>query len=355
MRLSLFILLTLLAGACSDGNLPQSYIYIDLNSTSTEPIVAQSLTGSSQLTDTATAGADGVYIFDTKDWDADIYRLRISQDEAIDVVVNKRDNVSIVARKNYCREATTNSRETQILWQVDSLQKQFLVAIDTIGNRNQPLTLPENRKRAAAAINRCRTDIRAVLDTLLAAADSSIVSLAILKVGNGTANAYDIIDDHGEMTGRVLNIETQYKSNALAKSLLQQLEAVNGIRNAVNRFAVGKAAPKIDFVDKYDNERSTGEFAGVPHVIVYGTEANDELLYIWQSIIPQRFNNVNIIGLIPPETDRAGKVNTTFGEPKRSADVEILRQFQPVVISVGSDGQIQDITLRATAADFASK
>ncbi len=342
-------------GSCGESEEKGHSICLDMNRTTSEPIVARSLTCSTEFTDTASTNADGIYTFDISQWPADIYRLDIGATDHIDVVVNGRESMSIVARRNFCHEATTDNHYTQLLWQTDSLQRRLNTALDTIVARHQPLTNAENRREAAAAINRCRKDVRLLCDSLLALTDTSIVSLAVLKVGNGTANAYDLIDDFGLMKKYTLNVESRFAQNAIVRGMLDDLTEVETVRNAIHRFGKGKQLPRIDFTDKYGNERNTTEYIDLPHVLVFGTEPTDELLKAWQRVLPRRFDGVSLIGLIPEATDRVGKINTTFGLAKENADTEMLRQFEPVIITVDAHGEIQSVELHAKAPSVASK
>ncbi len=81
-------------------------------------------------------------------------------------------------------------------------------------------------------------------------------------------------------------------------------------------------------------------------------ENTPENLDLWLQIALRRFDGLLILGLIPQEMDRAGKINTAFGTPTLNPLKDALDELQPIVIQVDRAGKITKSAIKFTSEDL---
>ncbi len=350
MRLSILAILLTVLSACSYQERADKLIYVDLNST-VDTLKLYSLSQDNPKIDTLIAG-NGVFSISALNLEPDIYRLECDTLNKLDFVWEDEDNIEIVARRNHFSEATTNNFETQILWQVEALQAKLLAEIDTINAKFTPAQTPANRPEVASQLNKLRQDARLIADSLIRNVEASLVAVPILNLGNGSINLYSTVEDKEliERVGR--NLNDLYPQNALTHALNRQLAESHEVDKFLHRFAEGMDEPAFTFVDKYDVEHSTIDYLGQKRIVFYAKDYSPEALLIWQKIVNFRFQNYLIIGLIPEEIDRYGKLNTTFGTLKNCPFTPILEDLQMVVWSVNAEGRIAHFSIPTSVDDI---
>lgn len=302
-----------------DGNL-----LIDLNGTAHNPLYAYSLPDTTIAIDSATI-TNGVYFFDTKDWEYGFYRIKIDSVNYIDIVANAEQQ-SICARNNYLTEATTNNSETQLLWNIEQLQ--------------------HNADTAQYSDSLFLT-LKLQADRLRTKAMKSIVLLPLLNMRLGDKNIYNIIADYDIFVAAQTTLEQIAPDNETTKQLSQQITNAKKTADFMSKYSVGNSLPAFSFTTNTGVALSNEQLIGMPTVIYYSTDTTQQALQTWEKIALARFLNNKVVACVPTYMTKPQKINVLTG----SFDTETTKQFspmQPIAIYVDAKGIITDIKLNIT-------
>ncbi len=352
MKLLVLLATSLLLVACAKQEPVVARIRLDLNTTITDTLHLRSLTSLDGVVDSATMDSYGVYTFNAEKLPPDIYRIESQQLTSLDIVWQGAEDVQIVARRNHLSQATTNHTPTQILWQTEALQNQLLQAIDTVRSRAQLSVNQAERMHAASQLKRLTSDARVVADTLLSRSTNPLLTAALLNLGNGALNVYNLSADIEIFRACAEQLQALYPNHSATYAMQKVLADARELSQFGKRYAPGNDGPYIEFIDKYATPRTTDEFRGLPYIIYMCNENTPENLDLWLQIALRRFDGLLILGLIPQEMDRAGKINTAFGTPTLNPLKDALDELQPIVIQVDRAGKITKSAIKFTSEDL---
>lgn len=292
---------------------------IDLNGTFHATLRAYALPDTTTAIDSAYL-CEGVYRFSTASWPYGCYRLIIDSCNYIDIVAQAETPINICARVNHLNEATTDDRETELLWNIERLQIQA----DTM---------------AVSDSLRMATRLRA--DKLRTQAITSITQLPLLNIRIGNVPIYNIVADY-EIFEATANATMQIAPNNKEVMALNKLVRESKSRAMfMKQYGKGNNAPRFSFTTKSGISFSNEQLSKMPYVLYYDTDTTLQAQQRWDNISLARFANNKVVACVP-QSFKIQKINVLVG----LFDAETTKHFvqmQPVAIYVDANGKITDI------------
>lgn len=352
LGIALFSLLVLLTACNSDGNISDhTQLVIDFNGTTRDPLIAYSISDMSHYFREAWDDKGNVYTFDTNDWERGIYYIRIDANNGMYVVVNNDREIMINARLTALDESTTNSRETQLLWDVQRLQKTINAEGDTIVARNQPLDNIANRKKAASQINAMLSLKRAEADKLLGKIGNSVVAIEIFSLGYGSSYLYSIIDDYEIMANYALALANLHPNNVAVRDFSESIQKAYADVQLAKRYAAGNKLPRIDIItQEQQSYASTDELAGSRFAFFYTNDTTPAIQNYWLKVASHRYDGYKIFAALPPQIEQRVRFNVTAGRLHNYSDT-VLNRLQPLIVICDENAKIIKTYIRATDSD----
>lgn len=347
------LLLLALLTACNSASDTSDHtrLAIDFNGTTRDPLIAYSISDMSHYFREAWDDKGNVYTFDTNDWERGIYYIRIDANNGMYVVVDNDREILINARLNALDESTTNSSETQLLWNVQQLQKTINAEGDTIVARNQPLDNIANRKKAASQINAMLSLKRAEADKLLSKIGNSVVAIEIFALGYGNSYLYSIVDDYEIMANYALALANSYPNNLAVKGFSESIQKAYADVQLAKRYAVGNKFPRVDIItQEQQNYASTDELTGSRFAFFYTNDTTPAMQNYWLRVASHRYDGYKIFAALPPQIEQRIRFNVIAGRLHNSSDT-VLNRLQPLIIVCDENAKILKTYIRATAED----
>lgn len=344
--------LLLLSSCGSDGDTSNhTRIVLDLNGTTEEPMFAYSISDLAHPISEAWDDENNIYTFDTNDWERGVYVLSIDTANVIRVVVNNERKILINTRLNHFDESTTNSKETQLLWEIQKLQQSIDAEGDTIVAQNQPLDNIENRKTAASQINALIAIKRAEADKLLNKIGNSVIAIEIFALGYGSSYLYSIVDDYNIMASYASALANSHPNNLAVKGFASSIQKIYTDIQLAKRYAVGNKLPRVDIIRQEEQTyASTDEMSGTRFAFFYTNDTTPAMQNYWLRVALHRYDGYKIFAALPPQIEQRVHYNVTAGRLHNSSDTA-LNCLQPLIVVCDENSKILKTFIHATADD----
>lgn len=315
--------MAMLLFACSSVENRQTLL-VDFNGTVESPLYAYSVDDEPLIIDTAYI-SDGQYIFDISSWPLGYYRLSADSSTSLDIIVGDVDQMLICARRNHLSESTTNSRQTQMLWQVNNLASS--ISSQSSANADSLFTL-----------------FRQQADQLRLQSDSSLASLRLLSLSFNDKPLYDMIADHAVFESSISYLKSALPSSHAVQQLSAKVDSTRELASFISRYAKGQKAPQFHMTTVNNLSVTNADLAGIPYVFFLTTDTTSSSEAKWQQVALNRFNGYKVVAAIPSPLSRIHNLNVLQGSILPSEAAPLMRH-QPLTIFVDEKGKITSMTI----------
>lgn len=303
-------------------------LLVDFNGTVESPLYAYSLDETSQIIDTALL-SDGQYIFDVTSWPLGYYRLSSDSSNSLDIIVGDVDQMLICARRNHLSESTTNSRQTQLLWQVCNLASNMSSLADSV--------------LAPSLADSLFSSFRHQADQLRLQSDTSLAALRLLSLSFNGKPLYDMITDHAAYESSIQHLKSALPSSVAVQQLSAKVDSTRELASFLARYSKGQKAPQFHMTTVNNTNVTNADLDGIPYVFYLTTDTTSQAESKWQQVAINRFNGYKVVAAIPSNLSRIHNLNVLQGSILPS-ELASLSAHQPLTIFVNTDGNITSMT-----------
>ncbi|MBP5419366.1 MAG: hypothetical protein J6Y72_06110 [Bacteroidales bacterium] len=346
MKLYIYTSLILLLAACSNVAHHEQWLAIDFNGTIKQEIYLQ--TTDNVCIDTAHAD-NYIYRFDIADLPYGVYNVVTPDSAYIPIVKDNDDNITICARRNHLREATTDNSSVVNLWKINVMSSKYNAAIDSILTHNRPTAA--NRKAVAAQINAVVNQWKPIVAEMVTENSNSLCVLPLLKFGESSTPLFNLIDDYNMYKYVVDNADEKLSNNEEITKLRNILTDNADIVSFVHTYNIGHTLPDVSLRTNDASVVKVRDLAK-PSIIICNADSSSNAANIWNYISAKRFLGYVVLADVPTTISGNATYNIIRGE-LTGTNAVTLRKLQPIIIAADANGEITHIVPYATYEDDA--